>query len=150
MARDPLSPPFHVNLCYGLRFLQLSVLVSPLAAPGPARAWPVRFDPAPPARKPKKNASAELWQAYRQQKKQQSLPRAGVQAMVSVRQSLDARAETHSRQLIVSGDASYTNRTAICHRARHTSVAFAKMRSCMGPCQRKCIRPLGVRDAMVR
>jgi hypothetical protein len=74
MARDPMSPPFHVNLCYGLRFLQLSVLVSQRSAPGSARALPVRFDPAPPARKPKKNAAAELWQAYRQQKKQQSLP----------------------------------------------------------------------------
>jgi len=29
MARDPMSPPFHVNLCYGLRFVQLSLLVSP-------------------------------------------------------------------------------------------------------------------------
>jgi Druantia protein DruA len=28
--------------------------------------------------------------------------------------------------------------------------AFAKMRSCMGPCQRKCLRRRGVRDAMVR
>lgn len=113
MARDPLSPPFHVNLCYGLRFLQLSVLVSPRSAPGPARALPVRFAPAPPARKPKKNASVELWQAYRQQKKQQTLPRAGVKAMASVRQSLDERAATHHRQLIVSGDASYTNRTVL-------------------------------------
>jgi hypothetical protein len=113
MARDPMSPPFHVNLCYGLRFLQLSVLLTPLSAPGPARALPVRFEPAPPARKPKKNASAELWQAYRQQKKQQTLSRAGVKAMASVRQSLDERAATHHRQLIVSGDASYTNRTVL-------------------------------------
>jgi hypothetical protein len=113
MARDPMSPPFHVNLCYGLRFLQLSVLVSPLSTPGPARALPVRFDPAPPVCKPKKNAAVELWQAYRQQKKQQSLPRAGVKAIASVRQSLDERAETHHRQLILSGDASYTNRTVL-------------------------------------
>jgi hypothetical protein len=33
--------------------------------------------------------------------------------MVSARQSLDERAETHHRQLIVSGDASYTNRTVL-------------------------------------
>jgi hypothetical protein len=79
-----------------LRFLQLSVLVSPLSTPGPARALPVRFDPAPPACQPKKNAAVELWQAYRQQKKQQSLPRADVKAMASVRQSLDERAETHA------------------------------------------------------
>jgi hypothetical protein len=62
---------------------------------------PVRLDPVPPARKPKKNASAELWQAYRQQKKQRTLPRSGVQAMASARQSLDERADTRPRQLIV-------------------------------------------------
>jgi len=113
LARDPMSPPFHVNLCYGLRFVQLSLLLSPLSAPGPARALPVRFDLAPPVRKPKKNDSAELWQAYRQEKKQRTLSRAGVQALVSARQSLNERAETCPRQLIVSGDASYTNRTVL-------------------------------------
>ena len=44
MARDPMSPPFHVNLCYGLRFVQVSLLVSSTQAPGAARALPVRFD----------------------------------------------------------------------------------------------------------
>ena len=43
VARDPMSPAFHVNLCYGLRFVQVSVLVSPVEAPGAARALPVRF-----------------------------------------------------------------------------------------------------------
>jgi hypothetical protein len=113
MARDPMSPPFHVNLCYGLRFVQLSLLVSPLASPGPARALPVRFDPAPPPIKPKKNAAAEVWEAYRRERKQRTLPRAGVQAMASVRQTLDERSHTRQRQLIVSGDSSYTNRTVL-------------------------------------
>ena len=54
MARDPMSPAFHVNLCYGLRFVQVSVLVSPAEAPGAARRLPVRFDSAPPAVKPEK------------------------------------------------------------------------------------------------
>ena len=34
IARDPLSPPFHVNLCYGLRFVQVSLLVSASESPG--------------------------------------------------------------------------------------------------------------------
>ena len=38
IARDPMSPAFHVNLCYGLRFVQLSLLVSPIEVPGAARA----------------------------------------------------------------------------------------------------------------
>jgi hypothetical protein len=52
-ARDPLSPPFHLNLCRGLRFVQASVLVRATQSLGPARALPVRFEPAPPAVKPK-------------------------------------------------------------------------------------------------
>jgi hypothetical protein len=51
-ARDPLSPPFHVNLVRGLRFVQASVLVRATQFLGPARALPVCFEPAPPAVKP--------------------------------------------------------------------------------------------------
>ena len=52
-GRDPQSPPFHVNLCRGLRFVQASVLVRAKQLLGPGRALPVRFEPAPPAVKPK-------------------------------------------------------------------------------------------------
>jgi len=52
-VRDPQSPPFRVNLHRALRFVQGSLLVSP-ASPGPARALPVRFEPAPLPIKPKK------------------------------------------------------------------------------------------------
>ena len=48
-ARDPLSPPFHVNLCRGLRFVQASVLVRATRFLGPARALPV---PKQASRKP--------------------------------------------------------------------------------------------------
>ena len=57
IGRDPMSPPFHVNLCYGLRFVQASVLVAPLDRPGAARALPVRFELAPPAVKPKRKSN---------------------------------------------------------------------------------------------
>jgi hypothetical protein len=113
MARDPMSPPFHVNLCYGLRFVQVSVLVSPAEAPGAARALPVRFDFAPPAVKPKKNAAPEMHEAYKKEKKLRALPLAGLAAMTSVRKSLDERAETAQRQLIISGDGSYTNKAVL-------------------------------------
>jgi len=113
MARDPMSPPFHVNLCYGLRFVQVSLLVSPTDTAGAARALPVRFDFAPPAKKPKKNAADEVLEAYKKEKKLRALPLAGLAAITSVRQSLDERAETAERQLIISGDGSYTNKTVL-------------------------------------
>jgi hypothetical protein len=113
MARDPMSPAFHVNLCYGLRFVQVSVLVSPTQVPGPARALPVRFDFAPPAIKPNKNAPPEKHQAYREEKKKLALPLAGVAAITSFRQSLDERPETAQRQLIISFDGSYANKPVL-------------------------------------
>jgi hypothetical protein len=109
ILRDPMSPPFHVNLCYGLRFVQVSALVSPTDAAGPARALPVRFDFAPPANKPKKNAPPETWDTYKEQQKKRTLTLAGVEAVASLRQSLDQRPDTRQRQLIVSGDGSYSN-----------------------------------------
>lgn len=113
IARDPMSPAFHVNLCYGLRFVQVSLLVSPIEVPGAARALPVRFDFAPPAVKPNKKAPPEMHEAYKKEKKLRALPLAGLAAMASVRQSLDERPQTAQRQLILSGDGSYTNKTVL-------------------------------------
>ncbi len=110
ILRDPMSPPFHVNFCYGLRFVQVSALVSPRHAAGPARALPVRFDFAPPARKPKKNAPPEAWDTYKEEQKKRTLTLAGVEAITSLRQSLDQRPATRQRRLMVSGDGSYSNR----------------------------------------
>jgi len=108
-GRDPQSPPFHVNLIRGLRFVPVTLLVSPLDQPGPARALPVRFEPAPPAVKPKKNATENEQERFREEKKKRALTRVGVEMISSVRDQLDQRPETAQRQLIVSGDGSYTN-----------------------------------------
>ena len=108
-GRDPQSLPFHVNLIRGLRFVQVSLLVSPLDLRGPARALPVRFEPAPPAIKPNKNASEEEKKLIREQKKKCALTSVGVNMISSVRDELDQRSETAKRQLICSFDGSYTN-----------------------------------------
>jgi hypothetical protein len=148
-ARDPLSPPFHVNLIRGLRFVQVSLLVRANRFLGPARALPVRFEPAPPAVKPpslkgahvrngqrnqkknrenqkrdtkkkvrvqagkKKAVVSPKEQEYRLQKKLRALTQVGVRMLRSLRDALDARPDTRQRQLLVSGDGSYTNRTVL-------------------------------------
>jgi hypothetical protein len=147
-ARDPISPPFHMNLVRGLRFVQASILVRAIQFLGPARALPVRFEPAPPAVKPpslkgarkhsrqeqtsqsknqKKNAKNKTRaqgsnkkavvspeeKEYRLQKKLHSLTQVGVRVLQSLRDALDARPDTRQRQLLVSGDGSYTNRTVL-------------------------------------
>lgn len=139
MGRDPMSPPFHVNLQYGVRFVQASILVTSPEG-GAARGLPVRFDFSPPAKKPrqnqgKKNKAAESsgaanpaadaeaqkhkqeWEAkleiYKKEKKERRLPLAGSKVIRSVRESLDQRPETRHRILIVSGDGSYTTRDVV-------------------------------------
>src|SRR5437762_14366038 len=64
--RDPLSPPFHVNLMLGLRFLQASLLV-PLhrAAKAGARALPIRFEEVSRVKKPGRKAKPEDLKAYK-------------------------------------------------------------------------------------
>jgi hypothetical protein len=113
VARDPQSLPFHLNLCRGLRFVQASLLVRGPEASSAARALPVRFEPAPPALKPNKNASAEQQKAYRIEKKLRALTQVGVQTLAAVRAELDARPDTIGRLLIACGDGSYTNRPVL-------------------------------------
>ena len=56
-GRDPMSPPFHVNLVLGQRFVQLSAMVPAGLPAAPARGVPVRFHHQPPIPKPKASAA---------------------------------------------------------------------------------------------
>jgi len=109
--RDPLSPPFHVNLMYGLRFLQASALL-PLYRRGeyPARGIPIRFTEVPAVKKPGKRASVEEWLNYRELIKKKNLSTCFVEEMHSLRQAYD-EAGAHNKTLISVGDGSYCNRT---------------------------------------
>jgi hypothetical protein len=109
--RDPLSPPFHVNLQWGLRFLQASLLL-PLHRKHKvnARAVPVRFVLAPAVKKPKQNAPAEQKRQYRCQQKQHNLSQQALRLLDDLRQSLD-QAGAAAKPLLVAGDASFCNRT---------------------------------------
>jgi hypothetical protein len=53
-ARDPLSPPFQVNLVLGQRFVQTSLLLQPGGTEHPWRALPVSFSLAPTPKIPKR------------------------------------------------------------------------------------------------
>jgi hypothetical protein len=68
-----------VNLCRGLRFVQASVLVRAKEFLGPARALPVRFEPAPPAIKPKKPKAAGSSQRKDQRNQKKNQKRAAKQ-----------------------------------------------------------------------
>jgi len=109
--RDPLSPPFHVNLLYGLRFLQASLLF-PHYQEGdyPPRGIPVRFQEAPLLKKPGKRASEEEHKQYLQLRKEKNLSQQTLALLRCLRTSLDQRGgSTHS--LLSVGDGSFANRT---------------------------------------
>jgi hypothetical protein len=80
--RDPLSPPFHVNLLLGLRFLQASLLVPTYRlAPVSTRGLPIRFEEVSRVKKPSRKAQPEDWQAYQQAIKQYNLSQSFVRTM---------------------------------------------------------------------
>jgi hypothetical protein len=109
--RDPMSPPFHVNLVLGLRFLQASVLV-PLhrTANVGTRALPIRFQEVSRVKRPGKRASEEQLRLYKTAVKQQNLSHSFVQMGKQLRQELD-QAGGHDKILVLTADGSFCNRT---------------------------------------
>jgi len=109
--RDPLSPPFHLNFLWGLRFLQASMLF-PHYKEGdyPARGIPVRFQEAPPLKKPGKRASQQDHEQYRELKKTNNLSTQTLDVIRSLRASVDQRGGS-KRLLLIVGDGSFSNKT---------------------------------------
>lgn len=118
--RDPLSPPFHVNLMYGLRFLQVSLLFRHYREGDfPPRGIPVQFREAPvlklkpKLKKPGKNATEEERKAYRKEhnrlKKETNLSTQAVGVIRDLRSNIDERGGA-DRLLLMAGDGSFCNR----------------------------------------
>jgi hypothetical protein len=109
--RDPMSPPFHVNLVLGLRFLQASLLV-PLYrnAPVGSRAIPIRFQEVSRVKRPGKKATDEEIQQYKEAVKRKNLSRRFVEMGGQLRLELD-RAGGPRKILVLTGDGSFCNRT---------------------------------------
>ena len=115
LQRDPLSPPFHVNLMLGLRFLQASLLVPTYRlAPVSTRGLPIRFEEVSRVKKPSRKAKPEAWQEYKEAIKRYNLSQSFVGMMGQLRQELDL-AGGEKKILVLAGDGSFCNRT--CFRA---------------------------------
>jgi len=109
--RDPLSPPFHVNLMLGLRFLQASLLV-PLYRRSTVgtRAVPIRFEEASRVKRPGRKATAEEWKWYRAALRKYNLSQKFVAMIKQLRQALDV-AGAMQKILLMAVDGSFCNRT---------------------------------------
>ena len=113
--RDPLSPPFHVNLIFGIRFLQCSLLVPTYRqAPVSTRGLPVRFEEVSRVKKPSRKAKPQAWKEYKEAQKQYNLSQRFVATMGEMRRELDL-AGGKDKILVIAGDGSFCNRT--CFRA---------------------------------
>jgi len=115
--RDPMSPPFHVNLILGLRFLQASILL-PLYrnsnSGGSSRAIPVQFTEVPAVKKPGKYATEEEKLNYEVAKNQNNLSISFVENLKLLRAELDKQGFTH-KTLLATVDGSFCNK--ICFNA---------------------------------
>ncbi len=109
--RDPMSPPFHINFIYGLRFVQASLLF-PHHQEGDfsARGFPVAFQEAAAIKKPGKRASDQERATYKQACKLQNLSTQTLAIIRSLRQRLDQRGAI-SRNLLATLDGSFCNKT---------------------------------------
>jgi hypothetical protein len=110
-GRDAMSPPFHVNLQYGLRYLHASVLL-PLHQKNElnARAIPVYFQDAPPVKKPGKKATEEEKQIYLTKKKQQNLSLQAMEMFKKMRKQVDEMGR-QDKIMVWALDGSFCNET---------------------------------------
>lgn len=111
---DPLGPKFQTNLIWGLRYLQMSILL-PLyreADTTPTRAIPIRFIPAPSVKKPGKKASEEEWEKYRLLAKEKNLSTLFVKQVKQLRQTMNKQGLEH-KILIMTCDGSFCNKTCM-------------------------------------
>jgi DDE superfamily endonuclease len=111
--RDSLSPVFNVNIIWGMRFLQASVLL-PLYNKDkiPPRAIPVQFSEVPPVQRPRRNAPQEEWNAYKVEKKTRNLSFYFVNALKELREELDELGLVN-RTLLAVVDGSFCNKTCM-------------------------------------
>ena len=137
--RDPLSPPYNINLIWALRFIQATLLLWPADGMGAARAIPIAFQLAPPVPKPKNKkpaarkdsdkpakpedqAAREEWKQYYKIRREQGLSGQGARLMQQIRDRLDQISGYAERTLWLVVDASYLNRTVLSRQPERTTI----------------------------
>jgi DDE superfamily endonuclease len=146
-ARDPLSPPFQVNLVLGQRFVQTSLLLQPAGSEHPWRALPVCFTHAPTPKIPKKASSQEQAQ-IKEVRKKHRLSVVAVEQLCLCRRQLDLQPGGAQRILMDVVDGGYTNRTFFAGLPERTQAVGrirkdAKFRAYLPPSERRGARKYG-------
>jgi hypothetical protein len=106
--RDPLGPPFHTNLMWGQRFIQLSAAVPDPSNPKRSRMIPIAMELIPKLPKPGKDASANDEAQYKKMKALNSPGAHATRLLQQVREHLDASG--HRDTIIhLCGDGDYSH-----------------------------------------
>jgi hypothetical protein len=147
-ARDPLSPPFQVNLVMGQRFLQTSILVKVPGQPGPWRSIPISFQHAPPLKPPPRATSEQKTVFKKEARKKHTLSLAALSELHQLRNDLDQIPNGKQRLIIHAVDGSFANRTFLPNLPQRTVVVArirknAKLRAFLPPHQRQGPRKYG-------
>lgn len=109
--RDPLGPQFRPNFIWAQRFVQVSLALPEHKDGGPcrARAIPVDLRHCPCEPKPRKGASPEVWQQWREKRKSSRISCQGAERLRELRENLDHDPGGKGRALVASVDGGYTN-----------------------------------------
>jgi hypothetical protein len=108
--RDPMSPPFHVNLQWGQRLLDISALIPrDSLEKGPSRGIPILVKCSPRPRKPGRKAPPEKQREYKVALERCSLPRIAREEVQKQRKRLD-QLGAHDELLVMVGDGEFANR----------------------------------------
>jgi hypothetical protein len=109
--RDPMSPPYHVNLIQGLRYFQVSTVL-PLyrhpQEPSPPRSIPICFHEVPVLKRPGRKAAPAEMRAYRQACKKRPTSQSALQKIKTIRTEFDL-AGAREKTLLFALDGSFCN-----------------------------------------
>ncbi len=118
--KDPLGPPFNLNLVWAQRRIQLSAAVADENQG--VRMIPISFRDASTPRKPAKSATPKQLETYKERMKQRNL---NTLAKESLHQLQEDRARENggtAPDLHVAVDGSYTNKNILRHLPAHTTL----------------------------
>lgn len=112
--KDPLGPPFNLNLVWAQRMIQFSAAVP--GRQGEARMIPIIFKDASTPRKPRKSDSPQTWEVYREELKQRNLNRRATDLLHTLQQ------QRENAPLHVLVDGSFTNRKVLKNLPNQTTL----------------------------
>ncbi|PIE53413.1 hypothetical protein CSA37_01790 [Candidatus Fermentibacteria bacterium] len=106
--RDPNGPKFCNNFIWATRYLQISGAVEEEERPGSCRGIPLMIRHCPTPKKPSRCAPAEVHAEYTLLREATKISKRGADAIRELREQMDP-----DRELVVSVDGGYTNKTVI-------------------------------------